>query len=172
MVELVRASSSSQTQDESDSRAFFFCVLSVERCQLSKEEALGTVRRPCAMTENRRKIDRKSMKNRFQFRPCAVWALGAGSGTHRDALGTASELQVGPFWPPSWPSWPPCWRFGAPSWQSRAPSWPSWVASGPLSIALPARTLLRAAFEASFRPMLGPSQQARSLKFVRPRSVS
>ena len=50
---VVRASSSSQTQGESDSRAFFFCVLSVERCQLSKEEALGTVRRPCAMSENR-----------------------------------------------------------------------------------------------------------------------
>ena len=56
--------------------------------------------------------------------------------------------------------------------KSQAPGWPFRIASGPLSIGLPARTLLRAAFEPSFCPMLGPSQQARSLKFVRPRSVS
>ena len=41
-----------------------------------------------------------------------------------------------------------------------------------LPSALQARTLLRAAFEASFCSMSGRSQEARSLKFVRPRSVS
>ena len=118
--------------------------------------------------EKSTRIDEKSMKFRFW----AVWAFGGGSRTHGDALGTASERQVGPSWPPSSPSWPPSWRSGAPCWPSQAPSWLSWAAAGPLSSALPVQTLPRTAFEASFRPMLGRSRQARSLKFVRPRSVS
>ena len=87
IVELVRANSSSQTQDESDSRAFFFCVLSVERCQLSKEEALGTVRKPCAKTENRRKIDEIS----------ALGGLGT-RGRLGDALGRAWNVLGAPNW--------------------------------------------------------------------------
>ena len=61
ILELARASSSSQTQDESDSRAFFFCILSVERCQPSKKK------KRLAQSEGRAqgaKILKKSMTKR------------------------------------------------------------------------------------------------------------
>ena len=90
------------------------------------------------MNEIRRKLDRKSTKNRWKidkkstkFRSWPLWPLGDGSGTHWDALKTASYRQVGLSWPPSWPSWPPCWLFGAPNRQSQALSWLSWDASRP-----------------------------------------
>ena len=172
IVEIVWASSSSQALDESDSCAFFFCVLSVTLLANEQKRSEGyypkAIRNEQYSSKNGSKIDKISTK----FRCWVVRALTADSGTFRTAFGTASECQVGPSWPPSSPSWPPSWRSGAPCWPSRAPSWLSWAAAGPLSSALPVQTLPRAAFKASFRPMLGRSRQARSLKFVRPRSVS
>ena len=76
----------------------------------------------------------------MKFRSWAVWALGADSGTLRDASGTALGCQLGQSWPPSW-------RFWAPSWPSRAPSLPSWAPSGPSRTSFCAQVRAKAFFD-------------------------
>ena len=93
----MRASSSGRMQDGRDTCAFsfFFFVFSVD-CghRASKEEAEDTARKSC---ENRRTVDRQSMKNRptskknrRKFDHGRFWALQAFSGTRRDAVETAT----------------------------------------------------------------------------------
>ena len=164
-MEFARASSSSQTQDECETsaRSFFFCVWLVERGQsIGSENTRGKIVESV----------QKSIENRRNFNESSILGGLGAQGSFRHAFGMALGRQLGPSWPASWLVWPPSWRFGVPSWLSRVPGWPAGVASQPLSSALPAQTPLRAAFEASFRPMWRRVRKPRSLKFVRPRNVS
>ena len=85
-------------------------------------------------SQNRAEIDLRAKKNRRkidQKRPkideISVSAAFGRSGSFQvapesrgNALGTVSDRQVGPSWPPSWPSWLPCWPSWTRSWQPGA----------------------------------------------------
>ena len=75
------------------------------------------------MKKNRRKIDQKRPKIDEKSVSAAFGRSGSfqvAPVSRGNALGTASESQVGPSWPPSWPFRPPCWPSWTPSWQPGA----------------------------------------------------
>ena len=101
------ASSTGQAQDRRETCAFFFlfafslAIVLSERAKLNESQELRNdadrSRRHSAQkvrtaseqsTQNRSKIDEKSMKNRRKIGLGQFWAFKAVSGTRRDALGT------------------------------------------------------------------------------------